>query len=164
MSVFGKNEPKIKTSGDVEIEIDNVVVINDHPDVVVKTFIEQFSGHKEKRYYGRHWVYEIRVNLFKYADPATSYNTFKGVLFDEVTLWRHRDGDQFKKPDGDDAKFYVSNVDIKYLEQNNYNDYLIIKFESAEIVNVLENFDRFLIKEDESGYILTSDGNRIILG
>ena len=164
MAVFGSDAPKIITSGAVEIEIDNVEVINDRPLVSVKEFIEQFSGIKERRFYGRHWLFEIQVNLFKEADPLATYNTLKGVLFDEVTLYRHRDGDQFKKPNGEDVPFFVSAVDPKYIEQNNYNDILIMRFESAEIVDVLQNFDRFLIKEDESGYILTDDGDRIILG
>lgn len=132
MSIHGEEAPKIITSGSDTINLDYVKVIKDEEDykeVISKSKVE---GIRTILHRGYHYDFHLKMHLYKYGDPGEKYIELKAALGDTVTLYRHRDGDPCKNPDGDSAGFVFIELIPFHLTEIDFKDGLILKFMSTE--------------------------------
>ena len=136
-AIFGSGAPKIIDSGANTVNFDYCWVLKDGPELDREIHTEKFSGHREINVKGRRWVFECEINLWKYAVPATSYNTFKGLLYDSVTLYRHRDGNPVQYSSSN-VDFFIEAVNPFYLENLTAEyDKLFIRLVSEQVIDDL---------------------------
>jgi len=144
--LFGIKAPKFIKDFDLPAEktvnFDFCVVLEDNP---VQDFIEHKSvinGHTEFINLGKHWVYTIRVHLFKYEENPdtgytmrTKYTELKSIEGSEGILYRHRDGEPFRNNANELVTFFVESVDESYFETPLYHDLITIRFRSKDYID-----------------------------
>lgn len=139
MGIFGVSAPKFVFDrgggSETTVLLDFATIVRDEPEVETIRHQSRLDG---KRVYipkGKHWLFDVRLNLYKYGDPAAKYDDLKAYENELVTLWRHRDGEQFKKAGGADCLFQIVEVTAFALENVEYRDAVLIRFESSEFVH-----------------------------
>lgn len=139
MGIFGTAAPKFVFdnggSGEATILLDYARITKDEPDPRVIRHESIVDGHRVYVEKGKYWLFEVELNLFKYSDPLGKYNNIKAFEGEQVTLWRHRDGEQFKKAGGSDCLFRIMEVTAFAIENVQFRDRLLIKFESVDFVD-----------------------------
>lgn len=131
-SIFGIDRPKFIDSIETEIELFHSVVIKDEPDFLTIQQESIINRHREWVDLGEHWVFQVQVYLWKYANPKAKYEQLHSYLDEEVILFRRSDGEPFKNPEGNDALFKIEEVTPVYLRQTKYYDIVIITFISVD--------------------------------
>lgn len=135
MSIFGE-ERKIKFVKDMTtITLDHCVILIDEPEP--KTIMHEsiINRHREWIDIYNHHKIEGIVYLFKYADPAASYENFlqyEGQLVDE--LYNFIDGDPLSDAGDNPVNFLLKKIKPLYLETDEYPDVLRFIFESQKTV------------------------------
>lgn len=91
--------------------------------------------------------FTITVNLFKYADPITTYNTLKSFEGHNIVfgLGENNIG-TFTDVFGNDADFYVNEVTPYYLTKTEFYDQVKIVLTSINYLNINEIFDGYGLK------------------
>ncbi len=139
MGIFGVAAPKFiydrGGAGETTVLLDYAKIVNDEPEVRTIKHESELSGKKVFIPRGQHWNFDVVVNLYKYGDPLAAYLNFKSYQDVLVTLYRHRDGEPFKKPGGADCLFYITEVTAYAFEDIIYRDRLMLRFESSEFVD-----------------------------
>lgn len=133
-SIFGIEDPKIVLDDESEIIFYHSVVLKDEPDFLTLQQESIITGHREWIDLGEHWIFQIEVFLWKYANPVTFYIELMDLLYREVILYRRKDGSPFTNPEGEDALFRIDEVIPNYVRQTKYYDVLIITFVSVDPV------------------------------
>jgi hypothetical protein len=136
MSIFGALGPRIYTSTGVSIDLDHMTILKNEPETksfVTKNNLTGLDGHVDRGY---HWVYEIRINLFKYANAWAMYYKLLAALGTEVTLIPCHDHTYFKDSDGTVVYFLFSELQREYLTDVNKEDALRLKFISMGFVDI----------------------------
>ena len=158
--IFGEQEPKIITSSGTSIYFDHTIIVENKP---VFNRIEHESKINGNRLFvnkGYHWVFKFKMNLFKYSDPLTKFEEIEGALFDNVTLYKHRDRDPFKDDNGDIVSFCFIELEPFYLDKLNFKDCLLLTFESTKFVKMVPRTKATLMID---GKDVTIGGNKIII-
>lgn len=139
MGIFGTAAPKfIFDNGggsETTVLLDHAVIIKDEPEVDTLTIRSPLSGHKFNFWRGKYWYFDVNINLYKYSDPLSKYSNLKAFEGQNVSLWRHRDGEPFKKSGGADCLFLLKEVTAFAIEDVEYRDRVVLRFESIDYVN-----------------------------
>lgn len=131
-SIFGIEDPKIILDDESEIIFYHSVVLKDEPDFLTLQQESIITGHREWIDLGEHWIFQIETFLWKYANPTTFYLELMDLLYNEVILYRRKDGSPFTNPEGEDALFRIDEVIPNYVRQTKYYDVLIVTFVSVD--------------------------------
>jgi len=121
------------------ILLDYVAVLKDEPEIEQLIHKSEISGHREYVERGEHWLFRLRLHLFKYSDPRSKFEEIYHYKRAKVTLWRHRDGSQFLDSDGNDVLFMLEEVTPAYLERAEFRDVLILTFRSTDYVDFADD-------------------------
>ena len=140
MAIWGTSAPKfIYDNGggsEATVLLDYVVITKNAPSYSYIEHVAEIEGSKEFHKKGKHWAFELKMNLFKYASPVAKYDeivAYEGLLVD---LWQHRDGDAFQDSGSDNVLFILKEVIPFNLNQYEWKDGLILKFESTEFIDL----------------------------
>lgn len=141
-SMFGSTAPKfvfdLGGSNEKTVILDYWVPITDEPDSDRDLIQEsELEADREIINRGNFWVFEGRINLYKYDSISFIRSKFEEIYqFNKkkVVLWKHRDGVQYKDKDGNNILWYLT-VTPKNLYTLDYRDLLILKFRSLKEVN-----------------------------
>lgn len=139
MGIFGQAAPKFvfdrNGGSETTVLLDFAKIVRDEPEVEITKHQSRLNGQRIYLPKGKHWLFDVTLNLFKYSDPAGKYTNLKAFENQPVTLWRHRDGEQFKKAGGADCLFHIVEVTAYAVEDVQYLDRVLIRFESLDYVN-----------------------------
>lgn len=137
--IFGVSAPKfvIDYGGESEatVLLDYCIPTQDKPEPDIIEHKSVINGHREHILKGIHWIFEVRVNLFKYTDPRSKYEEIKQYEGQDVTLFRHRDGEPYKDNGGNEVLFSLVSVTEAYLTQIDYKDILYLQFKSKDYID-----------------------------
>lgn len=134
-SIFGVQAPKFK-SGETEVELDHIVIVRDEPDLDDTEHKSIITGYREWDKKGKHWIFEVEVYIYKYANPLTAYQNFKNYEFELVELWKRRDGNSFHNEDDEIVYFFIESMEELYLEHYQYPDVLRVRFLSQNPIDI----------------------------
>jgi hypothetical protein len=164
MAIWGSSYPKIKTSGNYEIELPYAKILKDEPDFDSIMHENVLTGSRVRVRTKYHWIFEVQINLYKYPSPAYSYNLLNTYLNDLVSLWRHRDWEPVCDVNGDEVQFWFKEIVPIFLTDVNFEDALILKFISMNWVD-LSKERHGVIHDDETDAHISDDetGGGIIL-
>lgn len=137
MSLTGVLAPKfignIATTRD-EIDLFNSVILKDEADPDVYSVASVRTGKKVFTKAGKHWIFQVKVYLWKYANPEAKYLELKSYEGTQVLLYRHSDGSMFYDTYDNEGVFVMTSLVEDYIERNNFRDIVTLTFESAEFV------------------------------
>ena len=138
--IFGVSAPKFVFDYGVEeteqtVLLDYVIPTQDKPEPDIIEHKSVINGHREHILKGNHWIFEVRLNLYKYTNPRSKYEEIKQYEGLDVTLFRHRDGDPFKDSSGTEVLFTLVSVTEAYLTQIDYKDVLYLTFKSKDYID-----------------------------
>ena len=133
MSIFGLQTPRI--IGTYDLQLDYCEILKDEPEWFVTEYQDPISGEKIFVTKGYHWIYEVKFYLFKHADPDGTLDKLFEMLYEEITLYKHWDNEQFQDEDDTTVPFKFTELIPIYVERAIYRDALILKFESTEFVD-----------------------------
>lgn len=137
--IFGTFSPKFvydPSGTSVTVMMNYVVVLKDEPFVKVITNESIINGHREYHYRGKHWLYEVRIHIFKCSNPRSKYEEIKQYEGLEVALYRHRDAEPFKNSTGDIVPFVITSIKEAYWDTPDYKDVLIVTFQSKDYIDL----------------------------
>ena len=132
MSIFGTGSAKFKFGGDADVDLDYSVL---KPKWVLSDYIEHKSvitGQKQFIPLGDYSEFIVDVHLYKYGDPSAKFSEIYDYLHTNVAFWPHSDGSAVKSADDSNTEFFISDMNLSYLEDVDYNDVLSIKFVSSD--------------------------------
>jgi hypothetical protein len=117
-----------------EITLDNAVVLRDEP--VLDSFRVRSvrTGKRFSNNAGKHWLFQVKIHLFKYADAETTYLLLKSFEGTEVLLYRHADGEPIYDTYGNAGRFILTFINEDYLFSVDDPDILILTFESVNYI------------------------------
>ncbi|RMD51191.1 hypothetical protein D6827_02685 [Candidatus Parcubacteria bacterium] len=97
------------------------------------------NGHKEWVSKGVHVNLEIKNYIYKEGTEASIRSKFKeiwGLRNTDLWVYKHIDGlNLFRDSSGDPVSFVIEDVQLGYLTQANFEDYMIIKLSSKDYVD-----------------------------
>lgn len=138
MGIFGVQTPKIIVNIDTtqdEVLLDYSVILKDEPELdsygvkAVRTGKQVFTNA------GKHWIFEVKIHLWKYADPKAKYLELKSYEGTKVYLYRHADGEPICDDNRNPSKFLIESVNESYIDEFNLYDVLTISLRSIDVVN-----------------------------
>ncbi len=137
--IFGITSPKYiydrGGAGEVEVLLNHIVLLRSEPETEYVDLQSEIDGFRDSTLRARHWIVEMKVYLYKYADPAQKFADIMAHMGKSVSLWLHRDGDPFLQADGTtDARFTLREVTPIYIETVQYRDGAILLFRSVDPV------------------------------
>jgi len=142
-SIFGTSAPKfIYDLGGVneeEVLLDRVRILRDEPDLDDIEHKSVITGHTEWTNKGKHWTFEVQVQIFDEDNYTNAYNLYlslKSFKHKLVTLWKRRDGTQIQNDNDEDVLFFIERVEENYLEHYLFPDFLIMTFVSQNPVDL----------------------------
>lgn len=145
MSIFGTSHPKIIVNIDTtldEVLLQHAVVLKDEPELDTYAVRAVRTGKRVFTNAGKHWLFQVKIYLYKYADAEAKYLEFKGYEGTKVYLYRHADGNKIKTTDGVDVPFVIISINESYTDEHNKHDVLIITFRSTTYVAIQRIFKR----------------------
>lgn len=140
--IFGSTAPKFVVDpqgASHTVVLDYIVVTKDEPEQDILIHESIFTGHREIIIKGSYWVYECDLHLFKYWSPTTKYNTLKGYVGNEVSFYRHRNGDVLRDSSGNEVMMLFESMDEAYYQTPDYKDLLKLRFRSLKYVDLKES-------------------------
>lgn len=140
---------------EVTVLIDYWKMLKNEPDPDRLMNQSKISGKRSYVQKGDHWVLEGHINLYKYNDPQSKLEELAFYKGKEITLWLHRDGNQFKNNDGDDCPFILDELEPFYLTTIDYQDAVRVKLISLEYVDLYDSTYDISVQADE---VVMSDG------
>jgi hypothetical protein len=162
----GIKSPKFIGSDNHEVTLDFVDVMIDEPDYRVLETESELDCVRD--YFGRgyHWNYKIKINLYKYFERygipvKTKYDEIITYLFDEVTLYRHRDAIPFMNSSSAVVPFFIYQIIPIYIERKEFRDGLIIDFRSTMPVDHKKSTEEPIVSDDE-GDLAADDSGAIL--
>lgn len=159
--IFGIKEPKFVSAGSTLL-LDYTDIVKNEPEFRHLDAESAISGARSFYTKGNHWIFEAKVNLFKYDDDITKYEEIMSFLYNEGSLWMHRDGEAFMDSSSAIVDFYFYEAIPMYLNTTIKHDVLLCKFKSTEFVDVSKSVNDELITERSEEIIETEDGQRIV--
>lgn len=135
-SFFGIAAPKFVHSSTTYL-LDHVVILKDEPETEFIRHESIINRHREWVPKGTHWIYQVNLLLFKYADPSAKYAELKALERANVSqLFRRRDGAPIKDASNADVEFRIDSINETYIDRYDYPDVLTITFKSVDYVEM----------------------------
>lgn len=135
MSIFGTTHPKIIVNIDTtldEVLLQHAVVLKDEPELDSYGVKAVRTGRRVFNNAGKHWLFQVKVHLWKYADPIAKYLELKSYEGTKVILYRRSDGDAVYDQQGNPVLFYLSSATSSYTDDTNKLDVLTLTFISVD--------------------------------
>src|SRR4030042_47917 len=169
--IFGTGAPKFIASDNAEILLDYFVYGDDEPQPNYRVAQSVMNRHREIVNTDEHYIFNGTIYLYKYGiDPVTliidtetvrnRYNEINGYKYDEVTLYRHRDGEPMKDSNGDIIKFYLTELKTFYLNTVRFEIAAFIEFISVDPCVMAESLTNIIT--DDTGETITDDTGELI--
>lgn len=140
-SVFGTNRVPRYHNGTSAIALDYAVVLKDEPEPDIITAISPINGHRSTVVKGYRWVFEIRINLWK--EGASANATLTQFLNDlggtDHQIKRFGDAVDFMKNSSGNVYFTLVKVQPGFLTQARQYDTVILRWESNDYIDLLED-------------------------
>lgn len=121
---------------EMAVMMNYIVILKDEPEIDLIEHKSVINGHREFDYQGKHWIYEIRMHLYKCSNPRSKYEEIKQYEGSEVVLFRHSEAEPFKDANDDDVLFLITKIQEAYFDTTDYKDILIIRFESKDYIDL----------------------------
>lgn len=135
MSIFGNSFPKIivniATTQD-EVLLQHAVVLKDEPELDSYGVRAVRTGKRVFNNAGKHWLFQVKIYLWKYADAEAKYLEFKGYEGTKVWLYRRSDGSPFLDKENKIIPFIFLSADESYTDDFNLFDVLTLTFRSLD--------------------------------
>lgn len=155
--LFGVEAPKIivnlETTQD-EVALDYSVILKDEPELDTYGVKAVRTGKQVFTNAGKHWIFQVKIHLWKYADPKAKYLELKSYEGTKVYLYRHADGEPILDLDRDPQIFIIQSINETYTDEYNLYDYLIMTIRSVDKIN-----DNLLFRRVD--HIYESFGNNV---
>lgn len=136
--IFGKSGSKFEYSGStVMLEHSNII-----PKYIDSDNIENKSvltGKKNFINLGDYSSFDVPVYLYKYTSSKDVFLDLYSYLHKNVYFWPHSDGKAISGSSGNPVTFNITNMDLTYLNNIDFPEYLIMHFESNEYTNISGN-------------------------
>lgn len=117
-----------------EVLLDYWVTLKDEPEPKTYGVKAVRTGKRVFTNVGKHWIFQGRVHLWKYADPIAKYLELKSHEGKAVHLYRFRDGETFKNADDEIVPFIITSIKEFYLGNKNELDSVDITFRSTDFI------------------------------
>ena len=104
MAIHGIEAPKF-VSGATTVDLDYAIIKENKPVTSTRMNESEETGIRDFKAYAHRRVV-IQMQIFQETDAADKYREVIPYLYTEVTLYLHRDGNQFKDADGGTVPFY----------------------------------------------------------
>jgi hypothetical protein len=113
--IFGTLEPSIVLPDDTVINLDHSVVIKNEPDT--KSFVNKndLTGEDQAVKRGYHWLFDVRIYLYKYSNQVGTYQSLAAILETEVKFRPHRDHISFQDSLGNIVWFLFTEIVPEYI-------------------------------------------------
>jgi len=135
--LFGTDAPKMIVNLGItndEVLLDYATIITDEPELYTDNIKAVRTGKRVYNYAGRHWIYKVRIHLWKYGSPTAKYASLKSYEGTKVKLYRHKDGLIMKDAKNNDAVFVLTSVNESYTDEYNLYDIVTLTFRSTEFI------------------------------
>jgi hypothetical protein len=148
-SIFGVQAPKFEKNSTV-VTLLYAIFNLDEPEKMHTRHQSVLTGHRSYRDNGRHWIYEVTLNLWKWQDPEIikakfeEIWTYKKTIVDK--LWKHKDSEALQDQYGNFIKYKIDQVIPIYLSTPTYPDKVIVRFKSVDY------YDTFGYGDDYGDY------------
>lgn len=140
MSLTGILYPKmivnITTTLD-EVLLQHAVVLKDQPEQDTHFVRAVRTGKRVFTNAGKHWLFQIKIYLYKYANAETKYLELKGYEGTKVYLHRHADGEMIYDTYNNAGAFILSSVAEEYTDEKNKYDVVILTFKSLNYIQAV---------------------------
>ena len=136
--IFGIQAPKMIVNIDTtqdEVVLDYSVVLKDEPELDTFEAKSVRTGKRDLTNAGKHWIFQVKIHLWKYADPKAKYLELKSYEGTEVILYRHLDGEPIYDTYGNGGHFILFQIEEKYLEEIRKSDIIILTFRSIDYIS-----------------------------
>ncbi|MDY0082851.1 MAG: sialidase family protein [Ignavibacteriaceae bacterium] len=138
MSIFGTSYPKFLGNPETtldEILLEKSVILKDEPEQDSYNVKAVRTGRRKFINAGKHWIFQVKVHLWKYDDPQEKYLELKNYECTKVYLYRRADGNLMSNVAGEPVNFLLKSVERGYLENNKYRDYVVLTFLSLDYID-----------------------------
>jgi len=125
--IFGNSNSKF-VSGATTVDLPYSVL---DPDWIMPDVLEHqsiISGKKNFINKGYYSEFKVQINLWKYANPNTSFDELESYKFSQVTFYPHKDSDPIKDIFGNESQFLISDIEPYYLTSTTQKDIALITF------------------------------------
>lgn len=155
MSFFGEDYPKFIANVDStqdEILLEHCIILKDEPDPDLYVVRSVKTGKRTFTNAGRHWIFKVKVLLWKYDNPATKYLSLKSFEGSSVWLYRRSDGETFYSSFLDKIKFTLVSANESYFDDYKKQDCLTLTFMSEDRIDGSTEFGGYVtLTEDFTG-------------
>lgn len=135
--IFGIQAPKMIVNIDTtqdEVLLDYAVVLKNEPELDTFEVKSVRTGKRVLTNAGKHWIFQVKIHLWKYADPKAKYLELKSYEGTEVILYRHSDGGPIYDTYNNQGVFILQSLDESITDEKNKFDVLILTFWSKEFI------------------------------
>ena len=136
MAIFGTGSAQFQEGTGSLVVLTGSMLI---PNYIIPDLIEHKSivtGHKDFISLGDYSEFQVGVNLYKATNPTSTFSTLYSYLHKNVYFWPHIDGKAISGSDGTPVEFNISDMQLSYIENKDYADYLLITFKAAEYTDI----------------------------
>ncbi len=133
--LFGVEAPKIIVNIDTtqdEVLLDYSVILKDEPELDTYGVKAVRTGKQVFTNAGKHWIFEVKIHLWKYGDPKAKYLELKSYEGTDVYLKRHSDSGYIYDTYDNKGVFILLSVNESYTDEVNKYDVLILTFRSKK--------------------------------
>jgi hypothetical protein len=139
-SIFGNQAPMFEKNG-VRVPLLYAIFNLDEPENLQRRHQSVLTGHRSYRDKGRHWIYEVTLNLYKYQDTELIQAKFEELWSYRKAVvdkfWKHKDYEAQQDQYGSFIEYKLDQIIPIYLSTPTYPDQVIVRFKS---VNFFDNF------------------------
>lgn len=135
--LFGIEAPKIIINPDTtkdEVALDYSVILQDEPEQDLFSVKAVRTGKRVFNNAGKHWIFKVKIHLWKYADPSAKYLELKSYVGTEVILYRHSDYEPIYDSYGNIGRFFLQPIVELYSDRRNKYDVLLLTFRSNNYI------------------------------
>jgi len=160
---YGTAAPKF-VSGINTVHLDCAKILTDRP---VYDYEEQpsvLNGHINHIKGGMHWLYIVRIHVYKEGESIANENKLLSYLGKDVVLYRHREAFPFKDSAGDNVLFRVQEVTPDYFNTPDYKDIIDIRFKSSDYVDLTKSILPEDVMVDSKGLVIQDDKGNYQIG
>lgn len=119
------------------------IVVLQHSNIVPEYIITDekehksvLTGHKTFTTLGDYSKFRIDINLYKYDNPTTTFQTLYPYIHNNVYFWPHSDGKAISGSNNLPVEFHITDMKLSYLGDHLYRDLLSIEFEAVDYTDI----------------------------
>lgn len=156
---YGTAAPKFVTQGGNSVLLNHARILSDYPEYDNNEQPSVVNGYINHIHNGYHWVYAIRIFVYKESESIAKSNELLPFLGSDVFLYRHREAYPFKDKDGNNVLFRVKEVTPGYLNTPDYKDVIDIVFKSTNYIDVRKSILPVNVRINNDGTVrVNNDG------